>query len=165
MTESLEQLIAALRQELQQYGEMLALLDTQQPLIVKRAAAELLQTVANVNAQTAVIAVARREREAAQRVVAQEMELPQTAALGDVIRATPEPQASLIQTLLHENNTCLLRIRKRAFQNRLLLSRSIEWMQRLMSSLLVEPQMSVYTGTGSVTIPPTKTAALCNAVG
>jgi FlgN protein len=165
MTRYLEQLVAALREELQQYGEMLALLDRQQTLVAHRAAAELLQTVSDINAQTAVIGVARRQREIAQRVAAQELQLPEDATLVEVIGRIPAPLKALVQALLDENNTCLLRVKQRAGQNRLLLSRSVELMQRLLNTLFVEAQTPVYNGNGSVALPPVKGAALCNAVG
>ena len=165
MTPTLQQLVAALREELQQYGEMLALLDRQQTLVVKRASSELLQTISDVNAQTAVIGVARRQREEAQRLTAQELQLPEDAPLTEIIKKLPTPLAALVQALLEENNTCLLRVKQRAGQNRLLLSRSVELMQRLMDSLLVESHTPVYTGKGSVAVPSVKGAALCNAVG
>jgi len=41
MIESLQNLINALRRELQEYGEMLALLDRQQQLVMARAADEV----------------------------------------------------------------------------------------------------------------------------
>ena len=161
----LEQLVAALRAELHQYGEMLALLERQQALVVKRAASELLQTVSDVNAQTAVIGVARQQREGCQRAVARDLNLPETASLSDVIQHVPQPEAVLLQTLLDENNKCLRRVKQNAGQNRLLLSRSVELMQRLLNTLLVEPLTPVYTGSGTVAQPSLPGAALCNAVG
>ena len=165
MTQTLEQLVAALREELQQYGEMLALLDRQQALVGRRAAAELLQSVSDINAQTAVIGVARQQREAVQRGVARELQLPEDASLVELIHRIPAPLGALVQALLDENNTCLLRVKQRAGQNRLLLIRSVELMHRLLNTLFVEPQTPVYNGNGSVALPPVKGAALCNAVG
>ena len=52
-----ENLIEALRAEMQQYGEMLALLEQQQQLIVQRAGAALLENLAAINAQTSIIHV------------------------------------------------------------------------------------------------------------
>jgi hypothetical protein len=165
MTRSLEQLVAALREELQQYGEMLALLDRQQTLVAQRAATELLQSVSDINAQTAVLGVARQQREVAQRAVARELKLTEDATLVELIRRIPTPLGALVQALLDENNTCLLRVKQRAGQNRLLLSRSVELMQRLLNTLLVEAQTPVYNGNGSMALSPVKGAALCNAVG
>ena len=70
MIERLERLIEALRDELQQYGEMLARLDRQQELVMRRAADELLQATADIEAQSRVIQESRRERGARQRELA-----------------------------------------------------------------------------------------------
>ena len=80
MTESIQQLITALREELQQYGEMLALLDRQQQLIVIRAGAEVFQSVGLIQTQATVIMSARVRREECRR---------QAAPRNWAVRATP----------------------------------------------------------------------------
>jgi len=67
MKELLSNLIEALREELKQYGEMLALLDQQKQLVMHRQVADLPDNVNSVNAQAGVIAAARQEREQRQR--------------------------------------------------------------------------------------------------
>jgi hypothetical protein len=63
MNETLHNFVESLREELKQYGELLALLELQQAQVVRRLADELLETVSAVNAQGDAIQVARRERE------------------------------------------------------------------------------------------------------
>ena len=70
MNDLLPNLIEALREELTQYGEMLALLDQQQNRVMERHTRDVLQSVADLNAQTAVIATTRGEREQRQRDLA-----------------------------------------------------------------------------------------------
>ncbi len=62
---SLNKLIAALREELQQYGEMLARLDEQQEYAMRRAADELLQSVSAVQEQGRKVSTARQHRQQA----------------------------------------------------------------------------------------------------
>ena len=69
MTELLHNFVESLREELKQYGELLALLELQQTQVVHRLADELLETVSAVNVQGDAIQVARREREQRQREV------------------------------------------------------------------------------------------------
>ena len=64
MMEILERLIRALREELQQYGEMLARLDDQQNLVMRRSADGVLHTVPLVQDQSAVLMRARECRQA-----------------------------------------------------------------------------------------------------
>ena len=60
MTESLQKLIEVLRDELQQYGELLALLEQQQDLVTRRAADGVLRTVAAINEQYTIIQTVRQ---------------------------------------------------------------------------------------------------------
>ena len=62
-TDSIQPLIAALREELQQYGEMLALLDRQQEQVKARSAGEIFQSISLIQAQAAAIQGARQHRE------------------------------------------------------------------------------------------------------
>jgi hypothetical protein len=66
----LPNLIEALREELKQYGEMLAVLEHQEETAVHRQANDLLQNIAHINAQAEAIAAVRHEREQHQRNVA-----------------------------------------------------------------------------------------------
>ena len=52
-TESIEPLVGALRHELQEYGEMLALLDRQQEQVKARSASEIFQSISLLQAQAA----------------------------------------------------------------------------------------------------------------
>ncbi len=166
MREQLQQLVTALREELQQYGEMLALLDRQQDLVVKRAAADLLQSVSDINGQAAVIRVARNQRGSCQAAVARLVQMPDDASLTDLIRLMPDDYAGLVKALLDETNKCLARVRRRAGQNHLLLSRSVELMQRLLNTLLSTAQTIVYNGNGTVAASPLSPGrALCDAIG
>ena len=68
MKAELEKLIATLREELTQYGELLALLEQQQDLIVSRSAEGLLENLGAINAQVPVVAAARQHRDQAPRI-------------------------------------------------------------------------------------------------
>ena len=61
-TDSIEPLISALRQELEHYGEMLALLDRQQEQVKARSAAEIFESISLIQAQAGAIQEARQHR-------------------------------------------------------------------------------------------------------
>jgi len=165
MNALLEPLIAALRDELQQYGEMLALFDQQQELVVAREPQALLDNVAAINAQTAVMAVARREREKHQRTAVQACQLPAAAGFQELLPTLPNEYRLLIGALVDENNQCLRRIRQRGGQNQLLLSRSMQLMQRLLGTLLAATQTTTYQGDGRVAVAVATGRPLCDATG
>src|SRR6266487_1544256 len=145
----LQDLIHALREELQQYGEMLARLDHQQELILRRAPNDLLQSSADIEAQSQVIQSARQARTDRQREVARALGLSDEAAFAQIIPLLPADYRPLVAALVQENNELLVRVQQRSRQNHLLLARSLEFMHRLIGALL--PGGSpVYTDKGNV---------------
>jgi hypothetical protein len=164
MTEPLETLIAALRAELEQYGEMLARLDHQQELVAARAADKLPDTVASIQEQTAVLQAARARRDDCRRELARSLRLPETVGLRELSAALDADYRPLLAALIEENNTLLLRVQQRARQNHLLLSRSVELMQNLLSSLLNAGNGPTYQGNGTVAAASAIGALACNAM-
>lgn len=146
----LPNLIDALRDELKQYGEMLARLDQQQNVVVRRQTEDLLPSVAAINNQAEVIAAARSEREQRQRLVARHLNLPETAAFGDIVPLLPADYRPLVQALVQENNELLVRVQQRARQNHLLLSHAVELMQRLINVIFPGASPTTYDGAGQV---------------
>ena len=147
---SLNKLIAALREELQQYGEMLARLDEQQEYAMRRAADELLQSVSAVQEQGRKVSTARQHRQQAQAELSSNCFLPVDAPISQIILLMPECYRPLMQALMQENNELLVRVQQRARQNHLLLLRSLELMQNLMNSLFPGSATSVYGETGGL---------------
>ena len=164
MNEFLQNFIEGLREELKQYGELLALLELQQTQVVRRLADELLETVSAVNAQGDAIQMARREREQRQRELARSLRLLDDARIADLIAAMPEAYRPLVSALVDENNQLLARVRQRAGQNHVLLSRSVELMQQFINSFCAVG-VPTYNEMGTMTPPPTLGRPLYEAVG
>jgi flagellar biosynthesis/type III secretory pathway chaperone len=165
MNEQIEFLIHALREELGQYGEMLALLEQQQQLVMQRSTDALLQNLAAVNAQTSVIEVARREREEHQRELNALLQLPPGGTFAELLKILPEPYPPLVKALVDGINQCLGRVRQRARQNHLLLSRSVEMMQRFISRLFPAASVNTYNQSGKVAARNTVASSVCEVVG
>src|SRR5437764_13715157 len=115
----LQNLIAALREELHEYGEMLARLDEQQELVMKREADGILQSVSTIQDQSAVIQRARELREGKQRELASRMGLPPDATFSEIMPKAPDEYRHLLDALVQENNSLLSNIQRRARQNHL----------------------------------------------
>ena len=165
MKDEVPSLIEALREELQQYGEMLARLNEQQELVVKRSADELLQSVAGIQTQTGVIHTARDYREVCQREVNTALGLPTETSFADMIPRLPADFRPLIMALVQENNELLFRVHQRTRQNHLLLSRSVELMSRLISALFPSAESTVYTEGGNVFTRTVQGRQLYEAIG
>lgn len=134
MNELLQSFIESLREELIQYGELLALLDVQQEQVVHRLADELTETVSSIKSQGDVIHAARNRREQRQRELARSLHLPDEALIIELNSMLPESYRPLVSALVGENNQLLTRVQQRARQNHILLSRSLELMGQFISS-------------------------------
>ena len=150
MNEELDLLVAALREELAQYGEMLALLDQEQEQVVARGSQELLDTVASINQQGEIIRQAREHRGECQRGVASNLNLSEDATFEDLRQELPENYGILITELVNENNELLQRVQSRARQNHVLLTRSLDMMQKLIGVMFPNGRSTTYGGDGSV---------------
>jgi hypothetical protein len=135
MIVTLQQLIEALRNELQQYGEMLALLDHQQELVMLQGADDILHSISAVDSQSGAIQAARANRQLAQRNLAEKLSEPRESTFAHLIPLIPEQYRPLVTALVQENNELLQRVRQRAQQNHLLLRHSLDMMQRFISTL------------------------------
>jgi flagellar biosynthesis/type III secretory pathway chaperone len=165
MTELIQHLIEALREELKQYGEMLALLDRQHQFIMVRAADEVFQTISPIQAQGAAIQKARDYREERRRDLTQALDQVEGTPFSDLVPLLPPDYRPLLKALVDENNELLVRVRQRARQNHLLLSRSVELMQSLLNTLMPARETRVYNGHGNMHTHTIVTRSLYDAVG
>jgi flagellar biosynthesis/type III secretory pathway chaperone len=149
MNQLLHSYIDSLREELKQYGELLALLDQQQQLVVLREGTELLESVVAVDAQAVAVQAARQEREQRRSHLARSLELEESSGLKELTGALPTDYQPLVQALVQENQELLVRVRQRARQNHLLLSRSVELMQRLINAFAPAVNTGTYTSNGA----------------
>src|SRR5688572_6667329 len=107
MTQFVEKLVGALREELQQYGEMLARLDDQQELVMRRAAAAVLESVPQVQSQSARLTEAREIRFAAMKALCTMLRLPAETTFKDLLPNVPSDYRPLLEALIQENNELL----------------------------------------------------------
>lgn len=165
MKDPLKNLIESLREELKEYGEMLALLDQQQEMVMHRRSQDLLQCVAATNTQSETIAAARREREQHQRHLNLELALAEDAVFATLIPRLPAEYRPLVQALVQENNELLIRVQQRARQNHLLLSRVVELMQRFIGTLFPGSQPTTYGDSGQMLAAAVPQRSIYDAIG
>lgn len=165
MKNLLHNLIESLREELKEYGEMLAQLDQQQELVMNRQTTDLLQSVAAINAQAETIKAARFERQQRQREIAVHLGLPEASAFAALIPRLPPEYQPLLQALVQENNDLLIRVQQRARQNHLLLNRAVELMQRFIGTLFPGIQPATYNDAGYRLAPGLPQRSIYDAIG
>ena len=165
MNESINNLIEALREELKQYGEMLALLDQEQDLVMQRQTIGISPCVSAINAQAETLQVVRQEREQRRRHLARTLRLSEEINFKELISRLPADYQPLIQALVQENKELLFRVQQRARQNHLLLSRMVELMQKLIGSLLPGTGPATYSEAGVMLSPGLPAQPLYDAIG
>jgi hypothetical protein len=165
MLEKLELLIEALREELKQYGEMLALLDQQQEFVLAQKAAEILEVVAAISRQAELLKQARAQREFSRLQLARMLDQPDGTRFDRLTAEIPADYRPLVNALVEENNQLLYRIQQRARQNHLLLSRCLELSQKLMATLFSAGGVPVYDQQGQALAPSLPQRALYEALG
>jgi len=138
MSFDLTKVIDALRNELQQYGEMLALLDHQNELVKGCGADDILHSIAAINNQSNAIQSARERREAVQQELSTSVDQPRDSTFAALLPLLPDHYQPLIGALVQENNELLERVRHRAGENQAVLLRSLELMQRFITTLSPE---------------------------
>ena len=145
MNEELNNLITALRDELTQYGEVLALMQEQQQFIINRAANELLLNLNEVNEQMEKVSVARNHREARRRALVATLNATEETTFYQMTEMLPSEVQPLLKALVEEINQLLQHIQKWLRQNHMLLSRSLDLMKQIMKGMF--PSSSSTAGT------------------
>ena len=107
MNEELNNLITALREELTQYGEILALMQEQQQFIINRSANELLLNLNEVNEQLEKVAIARTERETCRRALMATLGGSEETTFRQMTEMLPPEVQPLLSALVEEINQLL----------------------------------------------------------
>jgi hypothetical protein len=116
MTEHVEELVEALRLELQQYGELLALLDAEgsaSPLGLN----SVVVALDAVRRQGAALGDIRRQRLQVQTRLAWAIERPQESSLPALLPSLPADYQPLLRALMDEVEDLISRVRARARLN------------------------------------------------
>ncbi|MFM1770680.1 MAG: hypothetical protein RJA22_3209 [Verrucomicrobiota bacterium] len=164
-TQLIPPLVERLREELQEYGEMLSLLDQQQESVLARAGEEVTRTALATGEQMARVQAARQRRLESQRAVAAALGRPAEAEFATLIPLLPPPYRVAVDALVRQNNGLLVRVQQRARQNHLLLGRAMQLMQQFLNVLVPAAGPAVYNGVGELNTPVRSTAGLYEAVG
>ncbi|MDP7010421.1 MAG: flagellar protein FlgN [Verrucomicrobiota bacterium] len=158
--DDINRLIESLREEMTQYGELLALMQEQQELIINRQPQELLTNLNEVNSQMEKIAGARQAREQARMTLAMQLGGTQETTFTEMTGQLPEEYRPLLEALVEEINALLQNVHKWLRQNHLLLKRSLDLMQDILQNVFpaqASPKTYGRQGAVSPVNPPPST--------
>ena len=131
MTRTLQHLIDALRQELQQHGELLARLDENPPATCDAQARE----DRPVESQAEALLASQRERERLQHQLAWATEQPDACSFDELIPALPPDYRPLLSALVEENESLRRRVGQRLREDLGWLDRARELSTRTLGAI------------------------------
>ena len=126
-----ESLAATLRWELQEYGGLLNLFDEQEAAILHDEPDALRSVLDSIAQQARTIYTCRKQRESLVQQCATIAIQPKGSPLSSLLAFFKDPIQPLLKALIEEVNHLIVRTKKRARQNQMLLTRSMEVSQKI----------------------------------
>jgi len=139
-----------MRNEVQEYGGLYNLLERQQDEIFQRDPESVLKTNEDIEQYLAQMGELRQEREAFVREIARQAGCDEELPLQKMLSHFPDFIHPLLQALIDEINHMITRTRRKARQNFLLLSRTMELTQETLRALQPDNYTKTYTKKGRV---------------
>lgn len=145
-----EPLVDVLRDEVQEYGGLYQLLERQQREIFQREPDAVLQTNQDIEVYMKNMGECRRRREEMVKGFAGELACDPELSLLKMLPSFPEFIRPLLQALAEEINHMVTKTRRKARQNFLLLSRTMELTQETIRSMRPDNYTKTYSKKGRV---------------
>jgi hypothetical protein len=130
-------LIEALRQELFEYGEILALMDQRRRPVQSCAGEEVWQSVLALQGQLATVHAARQERQTRWAELACALGVAPEAPTDAVLGHLPDRYRLPVEALLQENSHLLARVQQSAEVNHRMLGLAVQSMEQFLQTLEV----------------------------
>lgn len=165
LNQTLEAFVEALRQELQGYGELLALMESQQQLIISRDSPKIESSASNINRQFHIIQKLKESRSDRQKELSACLGLSNDALYENIRKRLPSEYVTLTDALVEENNELLKEVRVKAKQNQLLLFRTVEMMQEFINHIIPRTEEKSYDATGTSATRSSSQANIYEAMG
>ena len=147
-----DNLIGALRDEVQEYGELLSLFNDQQAAILERDPSRVLEVQERIKDQLVTINDRRKHREQVAKDFAVEIGADPASSVRQLIDNCEETVRPLLNALIYEVNQLITKTRRRGHQNQMLLSRSIEVSQQVLQRLNPGGLTKTYSRRGQISL-------------
>lgn len=147
--EQLDEFVECLRSELHGYGELLALMESQQVQIISRDTVQIETSTQKINEQFKVIQSLKNNRSEQQAKISISVGLVPNATYKEQRDFFPADFRNLTDALVEENNTLLKEVKSKAKQNQMLLFRTVEMMQEFINHLLPRNEVQSYNSQGA----------------
>ncbi len=147
-----EQVVMAMRGEIQEQGALLGLFEEQQRAIINRDSNKVLTLVAVVQKQVDTAQAARSRRELLMAQALRRAKISPQTPLLELVPQFPPALQPLMRALVEEVIRIADRVRVKANQNQVLLARSIDLIRELLEEVSPQPGGRIYDEGGSVKI-------------
>ena len=128
-----EDLLSLLRDELQEYGGLVGLLNAQQQSILDRRTESLMEINQSVQTQMEASQMLQKRRQGFVTSLANSMGEPSDSSLNQLVEHFPLVTQPMFQSIIEEINKLISQIRHRITQNQKILSRLSEVTDKLLS--------------------------------
>jgi hypothetical protein len=146
MNAALEHVVEALRNELQQYGELLALLEAQHGSLERHEPWQALNTSAALDAQRVTVEVARHQRLDAHRKLAWSAGRPDALTFQALHDVVPPQYQVLLDALIRDINHATAQVHERAVFNHSQLRRALAYTERLLATISPQGDSALLAG-------------------
>lgn len=146
MNASLEHVVEALRNELQQYGELLALLEAQHGSLERHEPWHALNTATALDAQRVTVEVARHQRQDAHRKFAWSAGRPDASTFQSLQDVIPSQYQGLLDALIRDINHAIAQAQERVIINHSLLRRALDRTEQLLATISPQGDSALLAG-------------------
>ncbi len=147
-----EQMVMAMRGEIQEQGALLGLFEEQQRAIINRNSGKVLHLVTVIQKQVDLAQLARSRREALMGQALKRARISPKTPLMELIYQFPPVVQPLLRALIEEVIRIAERVRIKGHQNQVLLARSIDLIRELLEEVSPQPGGRIYDEAGSLKI-------------
>ena len=145
-----EELLDLLRNELQEYGGLIGLLNAQQQSILSRQSDSLLEINQSVQTQMEASQILQKRRQGYVSQMARNLGRSDQASLSELLPHLPDVTQPMFQSLVEEINSLISNVRRKVAQNQRLLTRLLEVTDQILSASSPATHGKTYSKHGKV---------------
>ena len=145
---SWEELLDLLRDELQEYGGLIGLLNAQQQSILNRRSDSLLEINQSVQTQMEASQILQKRRQGLVCSLARSFGESERSTLSELVQHFPDVTRPMFESIIEEINSLIGRVREKVMQNQRLLARLVEVTDQILGATDPASHSKTYSSEG-----------------
>ena len=143
-------LLDLLRDELQEYGGLIGLLNAQQQSILNRKADSLLEINQSVQTQMEASQILQKRRQGFVENLAKNFGKPCHSKLSELLEYVPVVTQPMFESIIDEINNLISKVRRKVEQNQRLLTRLCDVTDQVLQATSPESHTKTYSSSGKI---------------